>query len=481
MAQDPFNSDTTSAEPGAAPASARAAGPPGRRSVGRWLLWAVLGTVALVLLVAGATLTWVWTTEAGTRQVLSLVPGLQTSGVKGRITGGTFSADSLTWQSSGTRVVVNDLRWSDLSFRWKPHADAWVGLTLQQPQARSVVVTTTPKPPDPDAKSFELPADLKLPFVADVNGLKVGSVTIDQQLPITDIRADLRIGAQGGALHRIDGLALTRGPIKVSGAASIGSGAALPLDAALEVVSGGGGGGGLEDWQAQVAAKGPVRQLDLNARLQAVGDATATVQARVTPLQPFPVASLNAELRDIDLATLAPNLPKTRLSGTAVLADTTAGQPLAVSLALTNSAAGPWDAKRLPVRNLRVALQGRPEELDRLSFDALVLELGGEQPGGRVSGEGAWKGSDLQLTIKLDDLRPQRLDGRAPALRIDGPITLALHGLPVAAAAATPSASGAAATPSASAAAATTQALPESPITGDFKVGLTGKLPDQPG
>ncbi len=483
MAELPVNPNENGAA--ATPASSLSPPqPPKRRAPLRWLLWGVLGTVALVLLFAGAALTWVWTTEAGTRQVLSLVPGLQTTGLKGRVTGGAFAADTLTWRADGTEVVVTDLRWNDLSLRWRPHPGAWIGLTLQQPEARSVVVRTTPKPADPNAKPFELPADLKLPVVVDALGLQVGSVTIDEQVPITDIRADLHVGAEGGAVHRIDALALQRGPLRVAGTVSIGSAAELPLDAALEAVFGAGvgsstpGSGNPEDWQAQVTAKGPLRQLDVNAKLQAVGDAAATVQARVTPLKAFPLASLNADLRDIDLSALAPDLPKTRLSGPAVLADTTAGQPLAVSLALTNSAAGPWDAKRLPVRGLRVAVQGRPEELDRLTFDALLLELGGEQPGGRVTGEGAWKGSDLQLTMKLDDLRPQRLDGRAPPMRIDGPITLAVKGLPVAAASGSASAS---APVSSAAAAPSTAAAPQVPITGDFRVGLTGTLPDQAG
>lgn len=411
---------------------------------GRNLLLGLAAALLVLLLAAVAVGSWLWTSEAGTRQLLGHVPGLQAQGVSGRLGGGPFGVQRLAWRSAGgLQVVIEDLSWRDATWHWRPYPGAWIGLRLAQPQARRVQVDTAPKPAAPDTRPLQPPADLRLPLELQADGLALGTLQIDRQAPITALHADLHLGAQQGALHRVDGLRLARGPLQLSGDVRIGSAPALPVDARLALrmpqaaatPSAGASApapaasAAAPLWQAELGVQGPLRQLALQARVATDTHPVATASASLTPFAPFPLAAFQAQIDGLDLAVLDPALPQTRLAGRATLTEAAAGRPLKVEIALDNAVAGTWDTRRVPVRSLHAVLQAQPDRLDALGLDSVDLALGGDEPGGRLSGSGRWQDGALTLDLSLSELRPSRLDGRAPVMAVDGPVTLSLTGL----------------------------------------------------
>lgn len=422
--QHPTPRDHHDAHAAGTPRQPRHAGHP----VLRWAL-GLLG--ALVLVVVGA-LVWFWHTAAGTHALLARVPGLTVQGQHGRPTGGPFSMDKLVWQSGTLRVEVDGLSWRNAHWRLHPYAGAYLGLMLDQPQAQRVVVTTLPSAqPQPKAQA---PASLKLPIELVAPHFAIGTLQVGSGAAITALSADLHFGADHGAQHRIEQLALTRDGVAVRGDVRIGTAQPLPVRGVIGAAN---GPQAAHAWRAGVRLGGALARIEADAQLQLAPSAHATLQAAIAPFAAWPLAALQGQWRGIDLADFAPSLPHTALAGEvrslgpAPASDSThpdAGSaPL--RLALTNTEPGPWDAHRLPVAALQAVLHGRPGSGDALTLDPLVIELAGTRPAGRVQGQARWTAQQLRAQAQLQAVRPAQLMTSAPAMTLAGPLQLTLNGL----------------------------------------------------
>jgi translocation and assembly module TamB len=397
---------------------------PGRsfgRSAGM-LLAGLLLALVLVLVAAGLA---AWHSSAVQLRLLRAVPGLSLDGVQGRLTGGPLVIDRLRWQGAGTSVEVDDLRWQDAVWRWRPHAGAWLGLDLAQARARAVRVDRTPAPATPSTPPAA-PTSLPSPVALTAAGLQIDSISLDGTSLLTALAADLKIGADGGATHRIEHFSLLRGELQVKGDAAVGTDGALPVTAALSLAT---PSGQPTAWQAQMRLRGPLQRLAADVDLRAESGATLQAQAALMPFAAWPLAALTLKAQDVDLSTLMPGLPETALSGTAALADVTAGQALRLQVDLRNAKAGAWDAGRLPVRRVQGTLQGRTDAPDRLVFDGWTVDLGGPAAGGQVTLAGSWQGAQLALELQLQAVQTAQLATRAPPAAVDGQLKLELMGL----------------------------------------------------
>jgi translocation and assembly module TamB len=415
----------------------------------------VLALLAALLIGAGA---WLWHSDTALARLLPRVPGLSISGQQGRPTGGPFSVDRLQWQGAGLQVLVEDLAWDDAQWSWRPHGGSWAGVRLTQPRAALVRVRTTP---DADGTSTPSgpgpPTDVRVGLEVQAPGLRIARLELDEQAPITDITADVHLGAAGGAEHRIENLSLRREGLALSGQAVIGTRDGLPVQARLSLApaapaapAGPAALAASPAWQAEVQASGPLARLVVQARLQQAagtdpGDggrpgATATAQATLAPFAAWPLLALAAQADRLDLSSLAPGLPQTALSGRARMADradppatpATPGlqAPLVFDIDVDNAEPGPWDANRLPLRRLQVLLQGSPADPSTLVFDRFVAELAGTQPAGRIEGQGRLQQGSLRLELVLADVRPEHLATAAPPMRLGGTLGVAVDGLP---------------------------------------------------
>lgn len=396
----------------------------------RWAPRLALAFATLLLLTSGG-LVWLWHSPAGMQRVLQQVPGLELQGVGGRPTGGPFSAQRLVWQGSGVTVTVERLAWRDARWRWRPHDGAWLGLQLDGLRAGAVRVRTS------DDGTVEAapapPASLQLPLELVAAGTRIGTLQVNDAAPLQQVQADVHLGAERGAAHRLGALQALWPPYAVAGDLTIGSGADLPVSARLGVAN---APGAPTSWRASVRADGALQRMGLSAWLYgdavaALADAPLQAEATVTPWAGFPLAALDVRANALDLRTLAPALPQTRLDGSATLeAVAPAGQPLALRLSLRNAAAGPWQAQRVPVRALQGTLRLQPAQAQQplgATLDPLTVELGGEQAAGQLEGRAAWAGGALDARLVLDAVRPAQLDARAPALLLNGPIELTLR------------------------------------------------------
>jgi translocation and assembly module TamB len=402
----------------------------------RWPL--VLAAVLATLLVAVAgTLVWLWASPAGTAQALRHIPGLQAQDVRGRLGGGPFAAGRLAWQGSGWQVVVEGLQWRDARWQLRPHAGAWLGLTLTGLQARRVSMRRTA--PAKPAATPAPPADLQLPLALAAPHTRLGAFELEGQPPLTQIQASVVLGAQAGAQHGVEALSLLRDGLRVDGGhVRIGTRGPLPVEAQLALSAAAPGDQG-PAWQAQLKAAGPLQRLDLRADLQAEAG-RGSVQASVAPFAPWPLRALALQLQELDLSVLSAAWPQTRLSGRAALAQPQSAAALALRVELRNPAAGAWDAGRLPLRQVQVVVRGRPGDPQALDFEALQAQLGTHEPAGSVTGTGRWRGRELALQLRLDNVRPARLDRRLPAVSLAGPVQALLQGLAVPGRAAAPAA-----------------------------------------
>lgn len=402
--------------------------PAPRRRVRRGLL--VLAALLLVLAALLAGVTAAVGSEAGTRWLLGLVPGLEVRGVRGCLAG-DFAAERLVLRLNARQTLqIDALDWQGLSFTWP--ADQPPVLRL----ARLTMAHADLRGDSGDDRPPTLPDTLVLPLSVHVGEIRLGRLSLDaiRERPVEAISASLSLHAGRDARHRLDAVQLRWDRLALRGYATLRADAPLPLDARVALlpatatpVSG-------DDWRVDLRAHGPLQRLALDARLFARGQ-SLEAQAELRPAQRQPLSHLQARLHSLDLAPFASGLPVTALSGQIdLLLDHRAGtERLRLQADLTNLQPGRLDRHRLPVETLRLAASGDARNPDTGSLDTLSVRLGSpDEPAGTVLGSGRWvlAGSgaarrlDLSLSSTLQALQPARLDPRAPALQVSGPLTL---------------------------------------------------------
>ncbi len=401
--------------------------PPRARLHGvRWLF-----TLLLVLPLAVAALVALsLRSEAGTAWLLTLVPGLRVTAPQGTLLG-DFGAQRVEIAlPRGGAVVIDALRWQGLTLGHG--SGAWhVAVTVERLEAAQVEV----RPGASDGAPLSVPESLALPFELRVTALRAGRVKIvplgDE--PLRDLQAGLHLGADGGALHRLDGLSLAYGTLSGQGGVRLASAAPFAVQAELGLRQE----GALANarWQASLRADGPLAALPLVATLRAEPTAPGTAAQSLdldTQLRPFaawPLGALDARAQALDLSAFDARLPRTALSGTARLASDAMDRPARVDLRLANAAAGRWNEARLPLHELQLALRARPDDPTTLELSSLEARLGSAaQPAGRVQASGRWARDGWSLDARLEEVLPARLDARAAAVPLSGP--LALRGAP---------------------------------------------------
>jgi translocation and assembly module TamB len=240
-------------------------------------------------------------------------------------------------------------------------------------------------------------------------------------------------------------------------------------------------------WGAVLDASGSLAELKLGTLLRGRPvpgrDAPALdAQATLRPLYRWWLAALKLQTQALDLAALAAGAPTTQLSGTAEMSSLVADKPLVANIQLDNAAPGRWDEQRVPMQKLSVQAQGELQRPDRLDFSRLDLLLADSKGGaGRVTGNASWQGHELTLDTVLTQVTPQRLDTRAAAMTISGPIQAKLRGLPSPDLNAnTASATGATSAPSKTAPAAAKPAPATPAFSADWKLDLKGQLDTRP-
>ena len=434
-------------------------------ATGRWRrLWlrvvlVVLGTplllAVLALVAAAGFAAWSVASEAGNRWWLHRAPGLSVQAVEGTLweamRGKPWVARGLRWQADPPpaatgpkpdplwvefdRLELHGLRW-----QWRPDGDTWLSLELDRVATDRLRVHT-----GPPSTVFPRPLPQTLAFPVRV---AAKAVTLDR-IDISGLDPLAGVAAQGvlwqsrpGGQHRIEALAGSGFGLVARGRVAIANTAPYALEAQLDLgpaAAPAGSESRLPPWNATVQARGPLAEIALEAQLQSVATAPGRgtpqrleLSALARPLQQWPVARLDAKAQALDIAALAGGVwveaPQTRLSGTVRLAAASATAPVQIEAELDNSLPGRWDQRRLPLAKLRASARGSLQERDRVRFERLELALADTSgSAGRVDVQAQvlW-GSEraVELEARLSELAPHRLDLRAAAMKLSGPLAL---------------------------------------------------------
>ncbi|WP_310463411.1 translocation/assembly module TamB domain-containing protein [Sphaerotilus sp.] len=404
-----------------------------RQRQARWSLWPLLAVLVLLAFGLVAGLYAALASESGSRWLLGLVPGLQSSGVRGCLLD-DFDADQLRYRLNARQVLqIDQLRWRGVQLRW-PEGKSPL-LSLAQLSIGHLDLQGSSGNDDPPV----LPTTLNLPISVQIGKVRIDQLSVDalRARPVRELSAALSLQAGRGGAHRVDALQLRWDRLALHGLATLGADAPMPLDVRLVLTPDTAASGTLEqDWRVDLRAHGPLQQIAIDTRLVARGQ-SLDVQAEVRPDQRQPLSHLQARLQALDLAPFASGLPTTALSGQidARLDNRTsaAQQRLQVQVDLQNLRPGSWAHHHVPVDTVKVTASGDLRNPDTGTLDALLVSLhDGSESAGTVLGSGRWALSgtgtqrrlDAALSSTWQDLHPARLDPRAPAVRVSGPLTL---------------------------------------------------------
>lgn len=399
------------------------------------LLAGLAGLVLLPLMLAVAgfmALRW----EAGTAWLLPRLPGIEVRNPQGALFGPRFAAERLrvTWAEGAGELVVEGLRWEGAQWRWWLAPGVWAGLRLASLHADAVQVRSPATP----ARDTPAPQSLALPLAIEARALSVDAVAVNGHSPVRALRAALHLQAtssSGPARHRLEQLAFDWDRIEVrSGRAELVTQAPYELRATVQAT-----GRSTPSWNAQLEAEGPLAAFTAQARLRGLAaagrePATLDAQALVKPFAAWPLGGVELRTQALDLSALSSTAPITRLTGRAMLRAREAGQALQVRIEFDNLAPGRWDERRLPVRRVSGAVQTPATDAGQwqaTGFEVLFAGApGAAAEAGRWQGTASWRAGTLSLDTQLANLQPQQLDLRAPAIRVSGPLQLALTGWP---------------------------------------------------
>jgi translocation and assembly module TamB len=303
----------------------------------------------------------------------------------------------LRWRHAGLEVELEGLE-----LRWP--ASLWPDVVLRQQlqldrlelERLRVSDRRAPQP------ASEPPADLQLPWLRSVRvPLQISALSVDSgvEFALGPLQARYRYEAAGlpaaTARHQLEvsQLRWAQGDYRLQ--ATLDARAPLRLDARLDgELRTTPPGGQPQALQAHASVSGPLGGRDATLQLAAtIGAPPATdrlqprgtalqAQATLAPWAELPLQSAELELHELDLATLWPRAPATRLQGRWRASHGPAGtRRWQLAGELSNGLAGPWDRGALPIERLRA----------RLDYDGGQWRLDGldaELAGGRLEAAG---------------------------------------------------------------------------------------------
>ena len=394
-------------------------------------LWHTVVGAAIGLPLVAAFLVWgVLHTELGTRSLLPLlplIPGVQITVERpqGPLLGSQFGAHKLrvAWHSGQAFVEIVDFEWQGATWRWWTGPGLWASVQADSLVARSVEVQTGPS----SGRAITPLKSMRLPLEIQVQRVRADEVRVDQLEPFRTAQGRVHLGRDVGARHEVTALTFDWGRAHAKGEARLEADSPFKLQASVQAAQTQGAPftvqawaeGGFADFTVKARGKGEhLGEPALGSKGVALPQVEATLQ--VLPYGAWPLGQLQLSTRAWDLSTLSTSLPRTRVSGQAWVGRRDRSSPLEARADLINEAPARWDQQGLPLSRLHLEAKASSLALDTLDIKTFDLTLAS----GRWSGRGQWSGHTLQLDTRLQEVRPQALDRRAPAMRLSGPLSL---------------------------------------------------------
>ncbi len=376
-----------------------------------WLAIALF-TLAAPILAATLAVVWMLTTESGTRTLLSLLERqlpLEASGVRGSLVD-ALQIDRVQLAAGEQRIELEDVY-----LQWRPWQLRNALLDIERISVRSVtIITRTGKDVPPP-----MPTTLELPFRLSLKSLAVGELNIKRNtqwlLAAENILLSLYFDGSGHRLQLAQMRLLPRGTGALSGQLSgeLGVAARAPFMVA--------GHGQLHGAHAEGKAEGTLHidgtltalaaRFDLQVEREALQTRVSGL-VRLQPFMPQPFAGAQLHAQALDLATLVPGWPRTRIDASVAMHTHSDGH-----FVLTNAIPGPLERQRLPLADMQGSFSVRPDALELSS-----LRLNQDTFRGSISLRRTPGGSEWQVQGRLGGVR------LADWLRVDGLPDIVLRG-----------------------------------------------------
>jgi len=381
--------------------------------------WTRVRLDLVALLAGGAVLTggagWLLASNSGLRWMSEVVQArsggaLEISGVEGALIN-AFGIERLVVHGDGWRVEFAAVR-----MHWRPIKLLQGELNVLSLSARQVDVLTLPG----DAP-FVLPATLHLPLDIEVLQAQIDTLRLfsrEQGAPdfiAHALRARYRADQK---THQLQDLQARFAAGEVSGEASIGQDAPYPVQARLALH----GTLPLADKPVEANAlaelSGDLRRMELNLAAAGAG-AQLNAALQLLSAEASPLARAQIGFTRVDLHWLAHGAPMTTLSGELDLHGTAPGV-LEGTAQLSNARPTPLDHGGLPLTDARARLRWAQSKLQWREIELHLLH------DGLLQGEAEWHTQRQRGSARLQvrALDPTALDSRAPALNLQGEITL---------------------------------------------------------
>jgi translocation and assembly module TamB len=386
----------------------------GRR---RWLRRVLAGGAvagALAVALVAATL-WLLHSTDGQQRLLSWLPSL--SGNQIEVTGASgdlrnrFAAQRLRVHTTSADIVIDGLRYELTDYDVRRARFDFRALTAD---AVTIITRSNGAP-------VVMPADLKLPFQLRIDALTIGRLRIRAETAAADADGMLfeGIGARvalGGDRHDITLNTATFGELQLRGSANAGAAAPMPLAASV-MAQQRDARDGAPPWAANVTASGTLAEITVSGDIKAL-DQSLIALATVRPFATVPVTTLNASFAALDFSRLSAGLPKTAVTGSAVIA--VDQSPMQIDIQADNARPGSLDSGLLPVAELTLRAHGEANSPGQWSISAFALRLFGRQPAGSVTGSGSWKDGPWSLQLAGKDVRLRELQSTLPDISVNG-------------------------------------------------------------
>ena len=391
--------------------------PPRRRSA--------LKTTGLILLVLflllALLLFWLFGTNSGTRAALSGISSLtggsiQAEGVSGRLSD-RVQIDKLVIDNPGQTLTL-----SEIDMLWRPTELLQRRLHIRQLQVAHVSLNQKEQP---DEEPARLPDSISAPLQLQIDGAKIGSGEVRNAdvilLQLEELAFNLRYDGRQYVFN-LDGMGLQTTQQDNEFAGDIKGSLTLSdtQPYAIEGRFSSSGEGQVADQavgaQGQISLDGSLADLTTRADLT-INRTQVKGHVQLRPFSESVLGEANLAIRALDLASVSPDLPITRLD-----IDLHAKADGAGKLEISNRDAGLLNNKRIPLTGLSLAFEHGPQ---RLRFRDLQAVLGdGSQAAGTVTGNGMYQEGRLDVSLRSERLNLQRLDERLRATRLSGTVEM---------------------------------------------------------
>ncbi|MFL6716570.1 MAG: translocation/assembly module TamB domain-containing protein [Burkholderiaceae bacterium] len=389
----------------------------------RWLARLAIGLLLIVLLLAGAAYSLVFT-DWGARNSWKLATRALSGALSGEIVGGSLAHGldlrNVRWGNQNTTVTVDRVhgRWQlSLSPR---------KLTIAALELGKVDVTVRPsKEPSEPAR---LPARIHLPLEIDLQKLAIGEVAIHQGQATTTL-TDLLLRAASDRVHHSVALENLGTPWGAARAAlTLAGDAPFPLNGSASLD----GAWQKHDYRIDTTLDGTLETPGVALKASGGGALRGEARIEATPFAPIPFSRARVAVEHLDPRLFNETAPEADLridADIAPVAAAGAAPPdlsqlrVAGPITITNAKPGPIDQKLLPLASLK-ADASLSEKAQQLTGLEAAL------PGGaRLVGGGALRaGGNGEFTLQAHNLDLHALHRAARPTRLNGPLSVSLAG-----------------------------------------------------